>query len=79
MQKSKMNFWRKIEGLTLFIKVHSSEIQKSLDREPLHFSALKDIGLDGLAMYAECLMKNSPNKLYLPKQMEKDQQLYDLD
>ena len=67
-----MNFWQRIEGVTLFNKANSSEIQKSLDIEPLHFSELKDIGLDDLAMYAEFLMKNSPNKLYLPKQMGKD-------
>ena len=79
VQASEMNFLQRIEGVTLFNKVHSSEIQKSLDIEPLHFSELKDIGLDGLAMYAECLMKNSPNKLYLPKQMGEDQQLDDLD
>ena len=66
-----MNFLQRIKGVTLFNKVHSSEIQKSLDIEPLHFSELKDIGLDGLAMYAECLMKNSPNKLYLPNKWEK--------
>ena len=69
VQAYEMNFLQRIEGVTLFNKVHSSEIQKSLDIERLHFSELKDIGLDGLAMYAECLMKNSPNKLYLPKQM----------
>ena len=74
-----MNVLQRIEGVTLFNKVHSSEFQKSLDIEPLHFSELKDIGLEGLAMYAECLMKNSPNKLCLPKQMGKDQQLDDLD
>ena len=79
VQASEMNFLQRIEGVTLFNKVHSSEIPKSLDIEPLHFSELKDIGLDGLAMYAECLMKNSPNKLYLPKQMGEDQQLDDLD
>ena len=79
VQASEMNFLQRIEGVTLFNKVHSSEIQKSLDIEPLHFSALKDIGLNGLAMYAECLTKNYPNELYLPKQMGKDQQLDDID
>ena len=79
VQAFKMRFLQRIEGVTLFHKVHSSEIQKSLDIEPLHFSELKDIRLDDLAMYAECLMKNSPNKLYLPKQMGKDQQLDDID
>ena len=53
VQASQMNFLQRIEGVTLFNKVHSSEIQKSLDIEPLHFSELKDIGLDGLAMYTQ--------------------------
>ena len=79
VQASKMNFLQRIEEVTLFNKVHSSEFQKSLVIESLHFSELKDIGLNGLAMYAECLMKNSPNKLYLPKQMGKDQQLDNID
>ena len=35
---SEMNYLQRIEGVTLFNKVHSSEIQKSLDIEPLHFS-----------------------------------------
>ena len=61
VQASEMNFLQRIEGVTLFNKVHSSEFQKSLDIDPLHFSELRDIGLDCLAMYAECLMKNSPN------------------
>ena len=38
-----------------------------------YFSKLKDLSLDALAMYAECLRKYHPNKLYLPKQMENDQ------
>ena len=48
VQAFEMNFLQRIEGVTLLNKVHSSEIQKSLDIEPLHFSELKDIGLDGL-------------------------------
>ena len=48
VQASEMNFLQRIEGvITLFNKGHRSEIQKSLDIEPLHFSELKDIGLDG--------------------------------
>ena len=38
-----------------------------------YFSELKDLSSDGLAMLAECLRKDSPNKLDLPKQMGKDQ------
>ena len=49
VQASEMRFLRKIEGVTLFNKVRSSEIRKSLNIE-LYFSKLKDISLDGLAM-----------------------------
>ena len=35
LQASEMRFLRKIEAVTLFIKLHSSEIQKSLDIELL--------------------------------------------
>ena len=38
-----------------------------------YFSELKDLSLDGLAMLAEYLRKDSPNKLYMPKQMGEDQ------
>ena len=38
-----------------------------------YFSECKDLNLDGLAIKAECLRKDSPNKLYLPKQMGEDQ------
>ena len=38
-----------------------------------YFSELKDLSLDGLAMLAKCLRKDSPNKLYMPKQMGEDQ------
>ena len=63
---------RKIEGVTLINKVRSSEIRISLNIER-YFSELKDLSLDGLAMLAECLRKDSRNKLYLPKQMGEDQ------
>ena len=49
VQASERRFLRKIEGVTLFNKVRSSEIRKSLNIE-LYFSKLKDISLDGLAM-----------------------------
>ena len=35
VQASEMRFFRKIEGVTLFNKVRSSEIRKSLNIEPL--------------------------------------------
>ena len=50
VQASEMRFLRKIEKVTLFNKVRRSEIQKFLNIEPLHFSELKDLSLDGLAM-----------------------------
>jgi len=49
-QASEMRFLRKIEGVTLFNKVRSSEIRKCLNIEPLHFSESKGLSLDGLAM-----------------------------
>ena len=48
-QASEMRFLRKIEGITLFNKVRSSEIRKSLNIEPL-LLRIKDLSLDGLAM-----------------------------
>ena len=50
VQASEMRFLRRIEGVTLFNKVRSSEIRKSLNIEPRYFSELKDLSLDGLAM-----------------------------
>ena len=47
VQASEMSFWRKIEGVTLFNKVRSSEIQKSLNIEPF---SLDGLAIDGLAM-----------------------------
>ena len=35
VQASEMSFLQKIEGVTLFNKVHSPEIRKSLNIEPL--------------------------------------------
>ena len=43
-QASEMRFLRKIEGVTLFNKVRSYEIRKSLNIEPVpYFSKLKDL------------------------------------
>ena len=50
VQASKMRFLRRIEGVTLFNKVRSSEIRKSLKTSSPYFSELKDHSLDGLAM-----------------------------
>ena len=49
VQASEMRFLRRIEGVTLFDKVRSSEIRKSVKIEPL-FSELKNLSLDGLTM-----------------------------
>ena len=46
---------------------------KNLSASSRYFSKLKDLSLDELAMRAECLKKDSPDKLNLPKLMEEDQ------
>ena len=72
-QVSKMRFLQKIEGVTLFNKVRSSEIRKSFNIEPLLLrikrSQLRWFGHVS-RMPQERLL---PNKLYLPKQMGEDQ------
>ena len=50
VQASVMRFLRRIEGVTLFNKVRSSEIRKSFLTSIRYFSELKDFSLDGLAM-----------------------------
>ena len=48
---SELRFLRRIEGVTLFNKVRSSEIRKShLLTSSRYFSELKDLRLDGLSM-----------------------------
>ena len=49
VQASEMRFLQKIEGVTLFNKVRSSEIRKSLNIEPLLLQ-IERSRLDGLAM-----------------------------
>ena len=49
VQASEMRFLRRIEGVTLFNKVRSSEIRNLLTSSR-YFSELKDHSLDGLAM-----------------------------
>ena len=72
VQASEMRFLQRIEGVTLFNKVGSSEIQKFLNIDVL-LPELKDLSLDDLAMEAECRKKDSPNKLSGPKQRIVDQ------
>ena len=52
--------------------MRSSEIQKSLNIKPLLFQIERSL-LDSLAVQVECLRKDSPNKLYLPKEIGEDQ------
>ena len=63
VQASEMRFLRRIEGVTLLNKVRNSEIQKSLNIEPLlriERSQLRWFG----HVKTKCLRKDSPNKLY---------------
>ena len=73
MQASEMRFLLRIKGVTLFNKVRSSEIQKSLNIEPL----LLRIEKSQLRWFGHVSRNVSgkipPNKLYLPKQMGEDQ------
>ena len=46
-QASEMRFLHRIEGVTLFNKVLSSEIRKSLLTSIRYFAELKDFSLDG--------------------------------
>ena len=72
VQASEMRFLRRIEGVTLFNKVRSSEIRKSLNIEPL-LLRIERSQLRWFGHEAECLRKDSPNKLYMPKEMGEDQ------
>ena len=49
VQASEMGFLRRIEGVALFNKVRSSEIENVLTSSR-YFSELKDLSLDGLTM-----------------------------
>ena len=73
VQVSEMRFLQKLGGVRLLNKVRSSEIRKYLLTSSCYFPELKDLSLDGSAMQEECLKKDSPNKLYLLKQMGEDQ------
>ena len=77
VQTSEMRFLRRIEGVTLFNKKRSSEIRKSLNIKPLLFRIEKS-RLRRFGHVNRMLRKDFPNKLYLQKQIEKDQ-LYDLE
>ena len=49
VQAYEMRFLQRIEGVTLFNKVRSSEFQ-NLSTSSRYFSELKDLSLEGLAM-----------------------------
>ena len=72
VQASKMRLLRRIKEVTQFYKVRSSEIQKSLDIEPLLLRIERSQlrwQLDGLvtSMSAECLRKDPPKQALLAK------------
>ena len=50
VQASEMRILRRFEEVTLFNKVRSFKIRKSLLTSSRYFSKLKDLSLDGLAM-----------------------------
>ena len=72
VQASEMRFLRRINGITLFNKVRSSETRKSLNIEPL-LLRIERSQLRWFGHVSRMPRKKSPNKLYLPKQMEEDQ------
>ena len=55
------------------IKTNLALSFKNLLTPSRYFSKLRDLSLDDLSMKAECLRKDSPTKLHLPKQMGQDQ------
>jgi len=61
VQASEIRFLQRIEEVRLFDKVSSSEIQKSLNIEPLLLQIKRFLSLDGLTMKAECLRKGFQN------------------
>ena len=73
MQVSEMRFLRRIEGVTtLFNKVRSSEIRKSLNIEPL-LLRIERSQLRRFSHVSRMPQERLPTQLYLPKQMGEDQ------
>ena len=72
VQAFEMRFLRRIEGVTLFNKVRSSEIRESLNIEPL-LLRIQRSQLRWFGHVSRMPQENPPNKLYLPKQMGEDQ------
>ena len=72
VQTSEMRFYKESKELHCLTRCEALRFENLLTPSRC-FSKLKDVSLVGLAMYAVCLKKCSPNKLYLPKQMGEDQ------
>ena len=77
VQASEMRFLRKIKGVTLFNKVCSSEIQKSLNIKPL-LLRIERFQLRWLGHVSRMLQERLPKQVYLPKRMREDR-LVDLE
>ena len=74
VQASEMRFLRRIDGVTLFNKVHSSEIRKSLHIKPL-LLRIERSQLRWFGHVSRMPQERLPKQalLYLPKQMGEDQ------
>ena len=72
VQASEMRFLRKIEGVTLFNKVRSSEIRKSLNIESLHLR-IERSQLRWFGHVSRMPQERLPKQALLPKQMGEDQ------
>ena len=72
VQAFEMRFLQRIQKVTLFNKVCSFYVRKSLNIEPLLLQ-IKRSQLRWFGHVSRMPQERLPNKLYLPKQMEKDQ------
>ena len=71
VQASEMRFLRRIEGVTLFNKVRSSEIRKSLNIKPLLFR-IERFQLRLVGHVSKMPQKRLSKQTYLPQKMGKD-------
>ena len=70
VQASEMRFYEESKDSRFTLLKRCVALRfKNLFTSNRYFSELQYLSLDGLAMLAECLRKDSPNKFYLPKQM----------
>ena len=72
VQASEMRFLRRINGVTLFNKVRSSEIRKSLNIEPLLLRIEKS-QLGWFGHVRRMPQERLPKQALLAKQMEEEQ------